>query len=101
VGLARELGLRWQETALLDVRTASQQAIQKGKISLKTGTKGQVPRDVPVLTPRQLDSIKEGLSAGVGISLVPAPSEIFEFLSVVPAVFVKWSVEHPREKPFS
>lgn len=80
IGLARELGLRWKEMALLDARTALRQAVQEGKISLKTGTKGKVPRDVPVRTPRQLDAIREAASAQRSEkSLVPSQVKYSSF----------------------
>ena len=72
IGLGRDLGLRWKEAALIDARAALKQASNEGRVMLDTGTKKQVPRDVPVRTERQIDALVRAVQIqGQGRSLIP------------------------------
>lgn len=60
--LARELGLRSKEAALLNAHDALKQA-EKGYISVIEGTKGGRYREVPVLHEKQLEALKNAAEA--------------------------------------
>lgn len=84
VGLSRELGLRWRETALIDARKALQQAMREGRIRLVTGTKGRVPREIPVRTERQIEALTRAANIpGIGKSLVPTHLRFASFAESV------------------
>ncbi|AEY02967.1 hypothetical protein GU3_16309 (plasmid) [Oceanimonas sp. GK1] len=52
--LARELGLRSKEAALLDASKAAQEAMKKGTIRIIDGTKGGRPRELAITNERQI-----------------------------------------------
>lgn len=52
--LARELGLRSKEAALLDASKAVQEAMKKGTIQIIDGTKGGRPRELAITNERQI-----------------------------------------------
>ncbi|MGC8553624.1 MAG: integrase domain-containing protein [Phycisphaerae bacterium] len=57
--LARHLGLRSKETALLDARKALQEAVQRGQITVILGTKGGQTRIVPITSQKQIEALRE------------------------------------------
>lgn len=61
--LARELGLRSKEAALLNAHSALREAQSKGVISVLEGTKGGRHREVPILHERQLEALKNASHA--------------------------------------
>lgn len=61
--LARELGLRSKEAALLNAHSALREAQNKGHITITNGTKGGRAREVPVLHERQLEALKNASHA--------------------------------------
>jgi len=76
--LARELGLRFRETSLLDARAALQQAERKGVVNITEGTKGGrghvVDRWVPVL-PVATEALQRAAELqGDGRNLIPEGS---------------------------
>lgn len=61
--LARELGLRSKEAALLNAHAALKEAQTKGHITIANGTKGGRSREVPVLHEKQLQTLKNASAA--------------------------------------
>ncbi len=61
--LARELGLRSKEAALLNAHSALREAQTKGHVSVSEGTKGGRSREVPVLHEKQLEALKNAAEA--------------------------------------
>ncbi len=70
--LARELGLRSKEGALLNAVAALREAWEKGLISVTAGTKGGRPRKVPIQHARQIEALERAAAVqGSHYSLVP------------------------------
>ena len=61
--LARELGLRSKEAALLNANSALREAQSKGHITITDGTKGGRAREVPILHEKQLEALKNASHA--------------------------------------
>lgn len=61
--LARELGLRSKEAALLNAHSALKEAQTKGHVSISSGTKGGRSREVPILHEKQLEALKNASHA--------------------------------------
>lgn len=61
--LARELGLRSKEAALLNAQTALKEAQSKGYVSISSGTKGGRSREVPITSEKQLEALKNAAEA--------------------------------------
>ena len=61
--LARELGLRSKEAALLNAHSALKEAQNKGYITITDGTKGGRSREVPILHEKQLEALKNASHA--------------------------------------
>lgn len=61
--LARELGLRSKEAALLNAHSALKEAQTKGHVSISSGTKGGRSREVPITSEKQLEALKNASSA--------------------------------------
>jgi integrase len=80
IGIGRELGLRWKETALLDARTAVAQALDDGTIRVLRGTKGGVERTVPCSSSLKLDSLRYAAAIqGPGENLIPPNTSFASF----------------------
>lgn len=78
--IARSLGLRTKEAALLDAAAALKEAMVKGVVSITTGTKGGRPRKVPVFHEHQIISLKKAVEVqGNHHSLVPTSMSWAEF----------------------
>ncbi len=72
VELARELGLRTKEAALLDARAALAQARVKGSVSITFGTKGGRKREVPIASQEQVQALQRAARAqGGDRSMIP------------------------------
>lgn len=70
--LARHLGLRSKEAALLDARKALQEAERQGQITVTLGTKGGQTRMVPITSPQQLTALREACRVqGTQRNLIP------------------------------
>lgn len=79
-GLARELGLRSKEAALLNARAALKEAKEKLLVTIVDGTKGGRTRNVPVTQPSQVDAlIKAACLQGDNRSLIPSHQTWVEF----------------------
>lgn len=79
-GLARELGLRSKEAALLNARAALKEAKEKLLVTIVDGTKGGRTRNVPVTQPSQVDAlIKAARLQGDNRSLIPSHQTWVEF----------------------
>jgi integrase len=69
--LARELGLRSKEAALLNAHKALQEARERGRMTIVDGTKGGRPRTVPVLQEQQLSALANAATLqGAGRALI-------------------------------
>lgn len=78
--LARELGLRSKEAALLNVHKALQEARDSGQVTIINGTKGGRGRTVPVLQEQQLSALANAaIQQGVGRSLIPVEQNWKQF----------------------
>ncbi len=79
-GLARELGLRSKEAALINACAALREAEEKLLVTIVDGTKGGRPRKVPVTQPSQLDALsKAARLQGDNRSLIPSHQTWVEF----------------------
>lgn len=78
--LARELGLRSKEAALLNIYKALQEARERGLVTIVEGTKGGRARTVPVLQKQQLSALANAaIHQGVGRSLIPVEQNWKQF----------------------
>ena len=78
--LARELGLRSKEAALLNIHKALQEARERGLVTIVDGTKGGRARTVPVLQEQQLSALANAaIQQGVGRSLIPVEQNWKQF----------------------
>lgn len=88
--LARDMGLRIKEAALLDARAALKEACRRGAVNVTEGTKGgrgrEVDRWVPV-TPEALQSLQRAATAqGEGRNLIPPAHNWKQFSNHLHAV---------------
>lgn len=78
--LARELGLRSKEAALLNAHKALEEARESGLVTIIDGTKGGRARTVPVLQEQQLSALANAaIQQGVGRSLIPVEQNWKQF----------------------
>jgi hypothetical protein len=78
--LARELGLRMKEAALLNACKALQEARERGRVTISAGTKGGRSRTVPVLQAQQLRALANAIFLqGKGRSLMPVEQNWKQF----------------------
>ncbi len=78
--LQRELGLRFKESALINAKSALEQAQKAGVITISEGTKGGRCRDVPITRPEQLAALEQGASIqGNDRSLIPTEQRFSEY----------------------
>ena len=78
--LARELGLRSKEAALLDASRALREAQQHGVITLSEGTKGGRERSVPMTDERQIEALSRAAAVQNGNrNLVPSEQTWAQF----------------------
>lgn len=63
VELARELGLRTKEASLLNAREALKEALRKGQVTLRDGTKGGRERDIPITLSSQKKALQRASQA--------------------------------------
>ena len=70
--LARELGLRSKEAALLNNNNALKQAETRGSITVVDGTKGGREREIPITNQRQVDALRNAATVqDSGRSIIP------------------------------
>lgn len=90
IELARDLGLRQKEAALLDVRGALEQAQRTGKCNITQGTKGGRGHEVDRLVPvsEQAMATLEGAATvqGAGRNLIPEKQSWAQFSNHIKAV---------------
>lgn len=72
VELARDLGLRSKESALLNAKSALSQAQRTGYVTISSGTKGGRARTIPVSTEQQKTLERAAQAQGAARSLIPA-----------------------------
>ncbi|VVN09696.1 integrase domain-containing protein [Pseudomonas fluorescens] len=78
--LARELGLRSKEAALLNAHKALQEARECGHVTIVDGAKGGRSRTVPISQERQLSVLaKAATLQGTGRSLIPVEQNWKQF----------------------
>lgn len=76
----RELGLRFEESAKLDARSALAEAQERGAVSIEDGTKGGRDREVPITNERQLEALERAAEIqGNDRSMIPAEQSYAEF----------------------
>lgn len=63
IELARDLGLRSKEASLLDAQKALRDAIQTGKVTIESGTKGGRTREIPITSERQIETLQKAAEA--------------------------------------
>jgi hypothetical protein len=69
--LARELGLRSKEAALLNNNNALKQAETRGSITIVDGTKGGRAREVPITDQRQVEALRNAAAIQDSGNIVP------------------------------
>lgn len=70
--LARELGLRSKEAALLNNNNALKQAETRGSVTIVDGTKGGRSREVPITDQRQIEALRNAAAIqGSARNIVP------------------------------
>ncbi|HGY1053541.1 TPA: integrase domain-containing protein [Aeromonas salmonicida subsp. pectinolytica] len=78
--LQRGLGLRFEESAKMDARAALAQAERTGQIRVERGTKGGLSRDVPIIRPEQVESLRQAAALqGGDRSMIPDQQSYGEF----------------------
>jgi hypothetical protein len=65
VDLARAFGLRFEEASKLDARGALAEAEKNGSVTIENGTKGGQPREVPISSEKQIETLKNAASLQV------------------------------------
>lgn len=78
MGLQREFGLRFEESALINPKIALRQAVTKGYIVVADGTKGGKKRKVPCRA-GAIPTLERAIAAKDGRSMVPKNSDYFPF----------------------
>jgi hypothetical protein len=79
LGLQRHLGLRFKESALLDARGALKQALSERLVRIDDGTKGGLPRIVPIVRMAQVEALARAAAVQDGRSMVPEASRYIVF----------------------
>jgi len=80
IELQRGLGLRFEESAKIDARSALARAERTGQIRVEHGTKGGLARDVPITRPEQVNTLRQVAAVqGADRSMIPAQQSYAEF----------------------
>lgn len=80
IGLQREFGLRFEESAKLSASSALRQAEKLGVIKVERGTKGGRTREVPITRPGQLEALRRAAEVqGSDRSMIPADKSYVDF----------------------
>lgn len=80
MGLQRELGLRFSESAKIDANRALAQAEKSGEVVIKDGTKGGRARTVPITSPEQVAALLAAAAIqGNHRSMIPAGQSYAHF----------------------
>jgi hypothetical protein len=73
VDLARDFGLRFEESSKLDARGALEEAQKNGYVTIENGTKGGQAREVPISSKQQIETLKNAAEIqGKDRSMIPA-----------------------------
>jgi len=78
LNLQRTLGLRFKESALLDVKQALIQADKTGTVTILTGTKGGKRREVPVSSEAKI-ALRQAANFQGGRSMIPTDMSYVKF----------------------
>ena len=82
IGLQREFGLRFAESAKIDANRAFTQALKNRAITVKDGTKGGRSRTVPITRPEQIIALQAAsVIQGNHRSMIPAEQTYAQFRS--------------------
>lgn len=93
--LARELGLRFRECAMLDSARALRQASTSGEIAIDRGTKGGRARTVPITCPAQVEALRTAARAqGAAKNLIPAGKTYAQWRGTAYRAFYAAGGEH-------
>jgi integrase len=88
IRLARELGLRWRETALLDAVATLEQALRHEQVTIAQGTKGGQARRFAVVSDYQLKALRCAASAqGHAENVIPAAMSYRNFAETASRAF--------------
>ena len=80
IGLQREMGLRFAESAKINANKALAQAVKTGAVTVRDGTKGGRPRTVPISRPEQLAALRSAAEIqGRDRSMIPASQTYVQF----------------------
>ena len=80
MGLQRDLGLRFAESAEIAGLRALKSAAKNGTITVRDGTKGGRPRTVPITRPEQLTALRAAADIqGGDRSMIPADQRYAQF----------------------
>lgn len=80
IGLQRELGLRFAESAKIDAVRVLKQAEKNGIITVRDGTKGGRARTVPITRPEQISALRAAADIqGRDRSMIPAEQRYAPF----------------------
>lgn len=80
IGLQRELGLRFAESAKIDAARALTQAEKTGQVRIHDGTKGGRSRTVPISRPEQVIALRTAAAVqGNHRSMIPAEKTYVQF----------------------
>lgn len=78
--MQRALGLRFEESAKIDARSALAQAERTGQVRISDGTKGGLGRNVSITQPGQVDALRQAATVqGEHRSLIPPGQSYGEF----------------------
>ena len=91
--LRRQFGMRFKESALLDVRVALKTALSDKAIRIVDGTKGGRPRTVPIVKAEQVDVLAMAAAIQDGRSMVPETSCYIDFQRACYREFSNWHGE--------
>lgn len=76
----RELGLRFEESAKLDARSALAEAQERGAVTIEDGTKGGRDREVPITSEHQIEALERAAEIqGNDRSMIPSEQSYAEF----------------------
>lgn len=80
--LQRQLGLRFKESALIDARSALEQAETTGKVLIEAGTKGGRARELPITAKHQVEALRTAAAIQKSDrSMIPADQTWRQFQS--------------------
>lgn len=66
VGLARELGVRFKEAVLINAKIGLSESMRCGRVTIAAGTKGGRPRELAITSERQIQALRDAVTAQEG-----------------------------------